>query len=273
MQKRAIFTNNWLGFAFIVPQLLLIFTFFYWPAGQALYWAFTLSGPGAAATSGSASTTSAVVSRPGLLGLGRPQPRLRRCARTGLAHGRRRWCWRCWSTASSRGHRIYRAVLVWPYAIAAPALGLAFRFMLAPEAGLLAFVNHIWPGIWDPTLNGNEAHGRHRRRLRLEICRLQFHLHAGGAAGDPALADRGGRHGRRAAAAPHARHPGPAADADAVLPAGAQHHRQLPGQLRHRRHHDRRRPGPRHQPDGLQDLFRRLQRPRLFGRRRAERSS
>src|SRR4029077_15139399 len=55
------------------------------------------------------------------------------------------------------GHRVYRTVFVWPYAIAAPALGLAFRFIMAPDAGLLSFVNHIWPGIWDPTVNGYEA--------------------------------------------------------------------------------------------------------------------
>jgi hypothetical protein len=42
MEKRAFFTNHWLGIGLIVPQLLLIFTFFYWPAGEALFWAFTL---------------------------------------------------------------------------------------------------------------------------------------------------------------------------------------------------------------------------------------
>src|SRR5581483_2611292 len=56
-----------------------------------------------------------------------------------------------------RGFRIYRTVLVWPYAIAAPALGLAFRFILAPEAGFMAFFNHLWPGIWNPVLNGFDA--------------------------------------------------------------------------------------------------------------------
>ncbi|MGO8249154.1 glycerol-3-phosphate transporter permease, partial [Rhizobium johnstonii] len=34
-----------------------------------------------------------------------------------------------------RGHKVYRSVFIWPYAIAAPALGLSFRFILAPEAG------------------------------------------------------------------------------------------------------------------------------------------
>src|ERR1700754_459448 len=45
MEKRTLFTNKWLGMALVVPQVLLIFTFFYWPAGQALYWAFTLERP------------------------------------------------------------------------------------------------------------------------------------------------------------------------------------------------------------------------------------
>src|SRR3954464_420622 len=45
MEKRAIFTNRALGRALVVPQLLLVFLFFYWPAGEALYWAFTLEQP------------------------------------------------------------------------------------------------------------------------------------------------------------------------------------------------------------------------------------
>ena len=47
-----------------------------------------------------------------------------------------------------------------------------------------------------------------------------------------------GGHGRRRAHPPHARHPAAAADADALLPARHQPHRQLHRQLRHRRHHD-----------------------------------
>jgi sn-glycerol 3-phosphate transport system permease protein len=56
-----------------------------------------------------------------------------------------------------RGHSVYRVVLIWPYAIAAPALAMAFRFILAPEAGFMAYVNHIWPGLWNPALNGVDA--------------------------------------------------------------------------------------------------------------------
>ncbi|MGO8477596.1 hypothetical protein ACC739_37320, partial [Rhizobium ruizarguesonis] len=37
------------------------------------------------------------------------------------------------------------------------ALGLALRFILAPEAGLLSVINHVWPGLWKPALDGKDA--------------------------------------------------------------------------------------------------------------------
>ena len=45
MDKHAAFSNTWLAVLFVLPQLLLIFIFFYWPTGEAMYWAFTLEQP------------------------------------------------------------------------------------------------------------------------------------------------------------------------------------------------------------------------------------
>ncbi len=45
MEKRATFSSTTIGLLFIAPMLVLIFVFFYWPSGQALYWAFTLEQP------------------------------------------------------------------------------------------------------------------------------------------------------------------------------------------------------------------------------------
>jgi sn-glycerol 3-phosphate transport system permease protein len=157
-QKRAVFSNNWLGFAFAVPQLLLIFTFFYWPASQAVYWAFTLQGPwGGGNTWVGFDNIRAVVTDP-VYWDSVVRSLVFAFLSTGLSMGIA-LVLALLVDRELAGNRIYRTVLVWPYAIAAPALGLAFRFMLAPEAGILAFVNHIWPGIWDPTINGNEALG------------------------------------------------------------------------------------------------------------------
>ena len=45
MEKRATFSNASIGVLFVAPQILLVFTFFYWPTGAALFWAFTLERP------------------------------------------------------------------------------------------------------------------------------------------------------------------------------------------------------------------------------------
>ena len=45
MEKRVTFSSWTIGILFAVPQILLIFTFFYWPAGQAVYWSLTLQQP------------------------------------------------------------------------------------------------------------------------------------------------------------------------------------------------------------------------------------
>jgi sn-glycerol 3-phosphate transport system permease protein len=155
-EKRAFFSNNLLGIALIVPQILLIFTFFYWPTCEALYWAFTLERPwgGGNAWVGFGnfralltdpvywnSVVSSAIFAVASTGLGMSVALL-------LA---------ILTDRELVGWRVYRSVLVWPFAIAAPALGMAFRFILAPEAGFLAFINKAWPGLWNPALHGADA--------------------------------------------------------------------------------------------------------------------
>ncbi|HEY4164758.1 MAG TPA: ABC transporter permease subunit [Dongiaceae bacterium] len=156
MEKRALFSNKWLGPLLVLPQVLLIFTFFYWPTGEALYWAFTLERPWGGGNDwvGFANFTSM---------LGDPvywgsilHSMVFAFSATALGMGLA-LILALLADRELRGYRIYRTILVWPYAIAAPALGLAFRFILAPEAGFMAFVNHAWPGFWDPSLNGTQA--------------------------------------------------------------------------------------------------------------------
>jgi sn-glycerol 3-phosphate transport system permease protein len=156
MDKRAIFTNRWLGIAFIVPQLLLIFTFFYWPAGQAVFWAFTLQQPWGGGNKWVGLTNFIAILTDHIYWNSVVRSLLFAALSTGLSMGAA-LVLALLVDRELAGHRVYRTVLVWPYAIAAPALGLAFRFMLAPGAGLVSFVNHIWPGFWDPTINGTQA--------------------------------------------------------------------------------------------------------------------
>jgi sn-glycerol 3-phosphate transport system permease protein len=155
-EKRAFFTSRRVGVALIVPQLLLIFTFFYWPAGQALYWAFTLEQPwGGGNKWVGFANFSAILSDP-IYWDSIVRSIVFAVASSGVAMGFALFL-ALLTDLELRGHKIYRTVLVWPYAIAAPALGLAFRFILAPEAGFLAFVNQLWPGLWSPVLDGFDA--------------------------------------------------------------------------------------------------------------------
>ena len=156
MEKRVTFSSWTIGILFAVPQLLLIFTFFYWPAGQAVYWSLTLQQPWgggniwvgldnfrsilANADYWNSITASLVFA--------------------GISTGLAMFIALVLAALTDRqlaGSRLYRVVLIWPYGIAAPALALAFRFILAPEAGFLSVINRMWPGIWDPGLDGADA--------------------------------------------------------------------------------------------------------------------
>ncbi|MBZ9671610.1 ABC transporter permease subunit [Mesorhizobium sp. B2-1-8] len=156
MEKRVTFGSWTIGILFAVPQLLLIFTFFYWPAGQAVYWSLTLQQPWgggniwvgldnfrsilANADYWNSITASLVFA--------------------GISTGLAMFVALVLAALTDRqlaGSRLYRVVLIWPYGIAAPALAMAFRFILAPEAGFMAVVNQVWPGFWDPGLDGTDA--------------------------------------------------------------------------------------------------------------------
>jgi len=155
-ERRAYFDGTWLGVALIAPQLLLIFTFFYWPTAQALYWAFTLERPwGGGNEWVGLGNFTAMLSDP-VYWNSVWRSVIFAATSTGLSMGLA-FMLALFVDRELFGWRIYRAVLVWPFAIAAPALGMAFRFILAPEAGFLAFVNKIWPGLWNPALDGTDA--------------------------------------------------------------------------------------------------------------------
>jgi sn-glycerol 3-phosphate transport system permease protein len=156
MEKRVIFKSWWLGVLLVVPQLLLVFTFFYWPTGAAFVWAFTFERPWgggvdwagfenfrqifAQATYWEAvlrnlvfviATTVLCIGIGGMLAL--------LCDR------------------QLKGSALYQSTFTWPYAVVAPAAALAFRFIFSPEAGIFSGLVHAYPGIWNPAQNGVHA--------------------------------------------------------------------------------------------------------------------
>jgi sn-glycerol 3-phosphate transport system permease protein len=156
MEKRVTFSSWTVGILFAVPQLVLIFTFFYWPAGQAVYWSLTLQQPwGGGNVWVGLDNFRQILSSPDYWNSVR-QSVVFAAFSTGLAMTGG-LVLAALTDRQLSGSRLYRVALVWPYGIAAPALALAFRFILAPEAGFLSAVNRIWPGVWDPGLDGADA--------------------------------------------------------------------------------------------------------------------
>ena len=156
MDRHAAFSNTWLATLLVAPQLLLVFIFFYWPAGEALYWAFTLEQPFGGSNQwvgllnfqtvfGDAKYWDSVVVS---IVFAIATTAITIATSLGLALLVER---------QLPGHQLYSFGFFIPYAMAAPAAGLAFRFIFAPNAGFVAAINSWFPSLWNPATDGTDA--------------------------------------------------------------------------------------------------------------------
>jgi sn-glycerol 3-phosphate transport system permease protein len=154
--RRAHFKNNWIAALAVAPQLLIVFVFFYWPASQAVYWSFTLEQPwGGGNTWVGLDNFKRVLSDPTYWDSLRVST-IFALSSTALAMAMGLTL-ALFVDRQLTGYRAYRIGLIWPYAIAAPAVGLAFRFVFNPNAGVFSYLNTISPDLWEPTRNGWQA--------------------------------------------------------------------------------------------------------------------
>lgn len=154
--RRAYFKSTWVAAALLAPQLLIIFVFFYWPSAQALYWAFTLEQPwGGGNTWVGFDNFAKTLSDPYYWSSVQVSM-VYALATTALAMVMAMTL-AVFVDRQLAGYKAYRVALIWPYAIAAPAVGLAFRFVFSPNAGILSYLNTVVPGMWDPTQFGWQA--------------------------------------------------------------------------------------------------------------------
>lgn len=156
MEKRVVFKSWWLGVLFVLPQVLLVFTFFYWPAGAAGVWAFTFERPwgGGVDWAGLDNFRQVFADKAYWAAIVRNIVfTLTTTALTVVVGG----LFALFCDRQLRGSAIYRSVLVWPYAVVAPAAALAFRFIFAPESGIFSAIVREHPEFWNPAQNGIHA--------------------------------------------------------------------------------------------------------------------
>ena len=157
MPNRSVFGSSWLPYLLVLPQLLIVFIFFYWPTIRGLWWSFTIEQPfGGGSVFVGLENFTLLFSNPEYHQSIRVTAifvtactALAMCAGLTLAF---------MADRNLKGTRFMRPMLIWPYAVAAPAAAIAFHFIFNPAIGYAGVVNSIfgWK-IWNPDLDGFDA--------------------------------------------------------------------------------------------------------------------
>ena len=146
------YRNRWLPLWLSAPQLLVMFLFFYLPVFLAFFWAFHLERP-----FGGGSQFVGMQNFERVLGDSEFWAALvRTLVYMVVASGSSIAVALTLALAADRAIRlstIARNVLIWPKAIAAASIGVIFVFIFNPFLGILAPLNELYPGFWNPRVN------------------------------------------------------------------------------------------------------------------------
>jgi sn-glycerol 3-phosphate transport system permease protein len=156
MQKQSIFQSKLLPYALVAPQLAIVLIFFYWPAAQAVIQSFLLQDAFGLSTS--------FVWFENYLDLFRDPAYFEAIVRTfffsfAIAVSSLSFALLLAVMADKplRGSTLYRTLLIWPYAVAPPVVGVLWIFMLHPSLGVLSRYLRAAGIDWNPLLDGNQA--------------------------------------------------------------------------------------------------------------------
>lgn len=156
MQKQAIFQSKLLPYALVAPQLAIVLIFFYWPAAQAVTQSFLLQD--------AFGLSSNFVWFDNYVELFRDPAYFEAIVRTfffsfAIAVSSLSFALLLAVMADKplRGSMLYRTLLIWPYAVAPPVVGVLWIFMLHPSLGVLARYLRAAGIDWNPLLDGNQA--------------------------------------------------------------------------------------------------------------------
>ena len=156
MEKRAYFSNRWLPYALLAPQLLVTLIFFYWPAAQAVRQSFMLEDAfGLSSNFIWFENYEALLTDPSYYRtLGTTLIFSAAVTLTSLSLA---LLLAVMADAEIKGATGYRTFLIWPYAVAPAVAGVLWIFMLDPSLGMIARGLRSFGIDWNPRLNGNHA--------------------------------------------------------------------------------------------------------------------
>ena len=156
MQKQSVFTSRWLPWLLIAPQMIVVLVFFYWPAAQAVRQSFLLQDAfGLSTVFVWFENYKELLADPDYFAsVVRTFVFAAAIALSSLSAA---LLLAVMADKPLRGVGIYRTLLIWPYAVAPPVVGVLWVFMLNPSLGILAHGLRAMGIDWNPLLDGNQA--------------------------------------------------------------------------------------------------------------------
>ena len=156
MEKRVFFRSAWLPYALVAPQIAVTVIFFFWPAAQAVYWAFLVQDP--------FGQSSTFVWFQNFQELFRDSTYLESfkvtalfsvlVAGAGIAIS---LLLAVMTERVVRGAMIYKTLLIWPYAVAPAVAGVLWAFLFAPSIGIVAYWLRRMGVDWNWNVKGDQA--------------------------------------------------------------------------------------------------------------------
>jgi sn-glycerol 3-phosphate transport system permease protein len=156
MRRRVIFPNRVLPYLLVAPQLAITVVFFFWPAVQAIYWSTLIQDPFGLRTEFVwLENFRMILTDP--LYLGSIQvTAIFSLAVAALAMGFA-LLFAVMADMGIRGARLYRTLLMWPYAVAPAVAASLWLFIFHPSIGIIGRSLNDLGILWDYKLNGPQA--------------------------------------------------------------------------------------------------------------------
>jgi sn-glycerol 3-phosphate transport system permease protein len=156
MQRRAVFDNPLLPYLLLAPQLAIVLVFFFWPAGQAVYFSLLRQDPfGLRSEFVWFANFARVLGDPFYLNalyvtLVFSAAVIVVAMSAGLLLA-------VMADSPIRGSGLYKTLLMWPYALAPAVAASLWLFIFHPTIGILGRAVNAWGIPWDYNLSGNQA--------------------------------------------------------------------------------------------------------------------
>ncbi|MBS0446494.1 MAG: sn-glycerol-3-phosphate ABC transporter permease UgpA [Proteobacteria bacterium] len=156
MEKRARFVSPWLPYALVLPQIVVTIVFFFWPAAQAMWQSMLVQD--------AFGTQTEFVWFDNFKALFQDRLYLESFRTTaefsllvafaGLAIA---LVLAAFADRVVRGSRIYRTLLIWPYAVSAIVAGVLWMFLFSPSLGLITVALGHFGINWNHAANSGQA--------------------------------------------------------------------------------------------------------------------